>query len=214
MSTSTFSMSSVGMMLMSEADPLAEVGSPGPRRKPLTSTRVRLAFKPRRLTVAVPVDPFDTMLPWSANTCGSWFSTSSTRVTPVAWMSAAVTKVTGAIEVWLGTAMRDPVTTTSASGFSAPLTAVEAGASCACTAPNEAASVPPVSAARMAMRSALFPSMCSFINDSPVLVRATLSKTSPGEAWQSRTPAPVRCCETTTLSIPGRFPSLELCQPM
>ena len=41
---------------------------------------------------------------------------SSTRVSPVAWMSVAETVVIGLIEVELGFIRRDPVTTTSCSG--------------------------------------------------------------------------------------------------
>ncbi len=111
------------------------VGSPGPRRLPLTRTRVRLEFKPRRLTDAVPSAPFDAVEVWSANTCGNWLRRSSTRVTPVCWIASAETNVTGLMEVWLGTAMRDPVTTISSGPAVLVAAACAAGAVCAFATP-------------------------------------------------------------------------------
>ncbi len=80
-STSTRLISADGMKLMSGTLPPA-VGSPGCRRRPLISTRVRFAPRPRRLTVAVPVAPFDTFEPCAAKACGSELIRSSVRVVP------------------------------------------------------------------------------------------------------------------------------------
>ena len=65
-------------------------------------------------------------------------------------------KVTGLIEVSFGTAMREPVTTTSWSAGSV-LAVVAAGAVCAFATPNDATNELPVSAARTANRSRGFP---------------------------------------------------------
>src|SRR6185437_2906283 len=89
------------------------LGSPGIRRRLSISTRVRDEPRPRRSTVAVPVEAFEIIEPWPANTCGRELVMSSMRVTPWALMSALPTVVTGAMEVRFGDGIRVPVTTTS-----------------------------------------------------------------------------------------------------
>src|SRR4051812_1849778 len=90
-----------------------ELGLPGCSRLPSISTRVREAPRPRRFTVAMPLEPLETLEPCDANDCGRLFIRSSMRVTPWALMSAAVTEVTGATLVRLGVGIRVPVTTIS-----------------------------------------------------------------------------------------------------
>src|SRR3954468_10427400 len=106
--------------------PMAEVGLPACRRRPSISTRVRAEPRPRRLTVAVPLEALETFEPWAANDCGRELIRSSTRLTPWALMSAAETEVTGATLVRFGVGIRVPVTTISET--SAPEDAVAAAA--------------------------------------------------------------------------------------
>ena len=104
-----------------------EAGLPDWRRLPSISTRVRVEPRPRRLTVAVPFEPLETLEPWAAKACGRLFTRSSTRDTPCALMSAAETEVTGATLVRFGVGIRVPVTTisdTSAPAASAARTVV------------------------------------------------------------------------------------------
>src|ERR1700733_361063 len=68
---------------------------------------------PRRLTVAVPVAPFDTVEFWPANTIGKLLRMSSVRVRLVAEMYPASTLVIGLIAVRFGEVRREPVTTIS-----------------------------------------------------------------------------------------------------
>src|SRR5258706_11443408 len=74
------------------------------------STRVRVAPRLRRFTVAVPVAPLEIEAPKSANTCGRLFRMSSMRVTPSILMSCAVTTATGLVLSMFGDGMRVPVT--------------------------------------------------------------------------------------------------------
>src|SRR5690606_39595451 len=112
-STSTRSINAAGIWLRSgDAAPFC-VGSPGIRRRLLTSTRVRCDSRLRRLTVAAPVAPFDRLPPKSANACGRLLMRSSTRVTPSILTVSELTAVTGLMLVRLGWAMREPVTMTS-----------------------------------------------------------------------------------------------------
>ena len=114
--TSTRSISAFGIWFRSgapEFTPGAVSGLPGISRRPLIRTSVRLAFRPRRSTVAVPVEPFEIVEPWAAIACGSWLMMSSTRILPVAAMSSAAIAVTGLMLVMFGVLMREPVTTTS-----------------------------------------------------------------------------------------------------
>ena len=111
---STRSTSEVGMKFRSaETAPIDEVGLPPISRRPSISTRVRDEPRPRRLTVAVPLEPLETLEPWAAKACGRLLTRSSIRVTPWALMSAEVTEVTGATLVRFGVGMRVPVTTIS-----------------------------------------------------------------------------------------------------
>ena len=78
-STSTRLISWAGMKLRSGTGlPV----SPGWRRRPLTSTRLRLEPRPRRLTVAVPEAPFEMFEPCAAKDCGSELIRSSVRLVP------------------------------------------------------------------------------------------------------------------------------------
>lgn len=121
--TSTRSMSVAGTKFRSGAVLLGlPEGVPMCRRRPSISTRVRLARRPRRSTVAVPVAPLEMAEPWEANTCGSWFTRSSVRVMPRIITSWEPTVVTGLTLSRLGDGMRVPVTTTSATS-SAPAAA-------------------------------------------------------------------------------------------
>src|SRR3954451_9303066 len=109
--TSTRLISDDGMKLMSATEPWR--GSPGCRRRPLTSTRVRCDPRPRRFTDAVPVEPFDTFEPCAANDCGSELIRSSVRVVPWSFTSWLDSTVTGLAEVRFGCGMRVPVMTMS-----------------------------------------------------------------------------------------------------
>jgi len=80
-------------------------------RRPSISTSVREEPRLRRLTVAVPEAPFDTVEFWAANACGNCVIRSSTRVTPATSMSSPVTWVTGLVVSRLICGMREPVTT-------------------------------------------------------------------------------------------------------
>src|SRR6185295_8477542 len=100
-----------GMKLMSAIDPRR--GSPGCRRRPLTSTRVRCEPRPRRLTEAVPVEPLEMFDPCAAKDCGSELIRSSVRVVPWSLMSWLLSTVTGLAEVRFGCGMREPVMTMS-----------------------------------------------------------------------------------------------------
>src|SRR3989344_1389166 len=112
--TSTRSIRAEGMKLMSAAsEPPRVFGVPGIRRRPSIRTWVRVAPRPRRLTVAVPVEPLDRAAPWAAKACGRLLIMSSPRVTPVALISAALTAVTGLTLSRFGDGIRVPVTTTS-----------------------------------------------------------------------------------------------------
>src|SRR3569833_2864256 len=108
--------------------PMADVGLPGCTRLPSIRTRVRLAPRPRRFTVAVPLELLETVEPWAAKDCGRLFSRSSTRATPWALMSAEVTEVTGATLVRFGVGMRVPVTTISETSLPAAASAAAAEA--------------------------------------------------------------------------------------
>src|ERR1700760_1738028 len=99
-------------MLRSAAE-LFEPGSPGVRRRPLTSTSVRWSPRLRRLAVAVPLEPLDTDELCVANDCGRLFSTPSMRVAPCILISCELTAVTGLEADRFGDAMREPVTTIS-----------------------------------------------------------------------------------------------------
>src|SRR3954470_12134230 len=124
---STRSTSEVGMKLRSaETEAIDEVGLPPIRRRPSISTRVRLGPRPRRFTVAVPSEALETLEPCAAKDCGRELIRSSTRLTPWALMSAAVTLVTGATLVRFGVGIRVPVTTISET--SAPEDAAAAAA--------------------------------------------------------------------------------------
>src|SRR3954468_22128167 len=87
------------------------IGSPGCRRRPLISTKVRVTPRLRRFTVAVPVEPFETLPAWDAVTCGNALITSSVRVVPERRISWLLTTVTGLVEGRLGWGMREPVMT-------------------------------------------------------------------------------------------------------
>ena len=96
---------------------------------------MRVEPRPRKLTVAVPVAPFDRVEVWPGATCGSELSRSSIRVVPDSLISWLVTVVIGAIEVRLGCGMREPVMTMSLSALTgAPVAATE-GTGCASTGP-------------------------------------------------------------------------------
>jgi hypothetical protein len=110
---STRSIKAAGISLRSET--LLPLPVPGPRRRPLMRTRVRWGPKPRRLTVAVPSAPFDTVEFWPANTMGKLLRMSSTRVRLVEPMYPASTLVIGLIAVRIGDVILEPVTTTSSS---------------------------------------------------------------------------------------------------
>ena len=58
------------------------IGSPGCRRLPSISTRVRAMPRPRRLTVAVPVAPLDSIAPNEAMACWQELTMSSMFWTP------------------------------------------------------------------------------------------------------------------------------------
>ena len=111
-------------------------GSPDIRRRLSTSTRVRDEPRPRRLTVAAPVEPLEIEDPWPAKTCGRELVMSSIRVTPCALMSALPIVVTGAIEVRFGEGMRVPVTTISETS---PVLAAAAAAAWVAERPRKAA---------------------------------------------------------------------------
>ena len=76
--------------------------APGIRRLPLTNTKVRCEPKPRRLTVAVPLELMEVPELCSAMTCGKLFSRSSVRTNPVCWMSRLVRLVTGLMDTSFG----------------------------------------------------------------------------------------------------------------
>jgi len=95
-------------------------GSPAPNRRPFTSTRVRCGPRPRRSTVENP--PWRSrdsrLLPKSALEpmmfCGRELIRSVMSVCPSSWISWLVTMVVGLVaEMFAGTGIRDPVTTTS-----------------------------------------------------------------------------------------------------
>src|SRR5437773_2670883 len=92
-------------------------GSPGCRRRQLTRTRVRCEPRPRRLTVAVPVAPLETLEPCAANDCGSELIKSSVRVVPWSLISWLDSTVTGLADVRFGCGMRVPVMTMSCEDF-------------------------------------------------------------------------------------------------
>src|SRR5678816_1454480 len=69
-STSTRSISAAGIWFKSGDAAAFCVGSPGIRRRLFTSTRVRCEPRLRRLTLAVPVEPFERLPPKSAKACG------------------------------------------------------------------------------------------------------------------------------------------------
>src|SRR6185369_13244753 len=139
------SIRAAGIWLMSEK--LRPSPKPGPRRRPFTRTTERCGPNPRRLIVAVPSAPLDTVEFWAANTIGKLLRMSSALVRPVAWMSLAETVLTGLMETRLGDWMRDPVTTTSVTAGAAPCWAW----SCAMTgAPTDVASALKNSARRTA----------------------------------------------------------------
>src|SRR5258708_30415919 len=111
---STRSTSEVGTKFRSAATAeIDEVGLPPISRRPSISTRVRAEPRPRRLTVAVPLEPLETLEPCAAKDCGRELIRSSIRLTPRALMSAEVTEVTGATLVRFGVGIRVPVTTIS-----------------------------------------------------------------------------------------------------
>ena len=95
------------MLLMSTQPKIVEPTE----RRPSIRTRVRSAPRLRSETVAVPVAPLDTEAFCAAKACGSWFTRSSTRVTPATSTSSPVTCVTGLVVVRLGCGMREPVMT-------------------------------------------------------------------------------------------------------
>ena len=73
----------VGMKFRSAAmEPIAAVGLPACSRLPSIRTTVRFDPNPRRLTVAVPLEPLETLEPWVANACGRLLIRSSIRLTP------------------------------------------------------------------------------------------------------------------------------------
>src|SRR3954469_22804089 len=82
-------------------------------RRPLIRTSVRREPRPRRLTVAVPVEPFEMFEPCDANDCGSELMRSSVRVVPCNFTSWLDSTVTGLAEVRFGCGMRVPVMTMS-----------------------------------------------------------------------------------------------------
>jgi hypothetical protein len=147
-STSTRSINAAGIWFKSGDAAAFCVGSPGIRRRLFTSTSVRCEPRLRRLTLAVPVEPFERLPPKSAKACGRLLIRSSTRVTPSILTCSAPTAVTGLTLVRLGCGMREPVTTTS--------WMVEPSCACAGSAPASAAAALVSSTQRTARRSELF----------------------------------------------------------
>ena len=140
MSTSTRSIRDAGMKLRSAQ---MTPGSPGIRRLPSISTRVRPHPRPRKSTVAVPDAPLEMFDPWPAKACGNWLITSSTRTTPASWIWSEPSTLTGLTLVRFGSGMREPVTTNSVTAV--PLSATWVVAVCAKAPPAEmAATATPV----------------------------------------------------------------------
>src|SRR5205814_4250991 len=79
----------------------------------LISTSVRTGPRPRRLTVAVPVEQFEMFEHCEAEACGSELMRSSVRVVPCSLISWLDSTVTGLAEVKFGCGMRVPVMTMS-----------------------------------------------------------------------------------------------------
>ena len=125
-STSTCLSIAAGMMLMSAAEPLVGDGSPGTSLRPFISVSVRVEPRPRRSTVAVPSAPLASEDAWLAATAGSELRTSSIRVVPCSFMSWLLTTATGDEASTSGRAIREPVTTMSASSPAAVVSALSA----------------------------------------------------------------------------------------
>ena len=111
--TSMWSMKSVGIMLKSTIELPA---TPGVKRRPLTSTSVRLSPRLRRLIVLMPAPDvlkfeFVPLIP-EAPTAGKSRSTSATFCEPEASSAAVLTIVMGVGDSNSRILMREPVTTT------------------------------------------------------------------------------------------------------
>jgi hypothetical protein len=87
------------------------------KRRPLTSTRLRVAPKPRRLTSAVPPGTVFEVAPplVEATNCGCSLSRRSTLTVPAALISPWSTTATGVEASKPSRLMREPVTTMSLS---------------------------------------------------------------------------------------------------
>ena len=81
--------------------------------------------------MAVPVAPFDRVDDCDAKTCGSELSRSSVLTVPESLISCSETVVTGAIDVRLGEAMREPVTMIGVALSVASVVSACGAASCA-----------------------------------------------------------------------------------
>lgn len=86
----------------------------GTRRRPLSSTSVRLVPRPRRSIVAAPVVPLLVAGPIAGTAAGSALKNSSTATGCVARISSAMTDDIGLFELKPGAVMRVPVTSTTA----------------------------------------------------------------------------------------------------
>src|SRR5688572_16851167 len=94
------------------------------KRRPLTSTRLRFAPRPRRFSVAPPV-PWPLLnlpSPWLPRNCGVSLSVSSILILPDSLICSSLTTVTG-VGAWKVLDRREPVTTTVS-----PLSCASAGA--------------------------------------------------------------------------------------
>ncbi len=114
MTTSTRSTMIVGMKFRSPA-------SAGSSRWPSISTRFRFEPRLRRLTWAVPSDPFESNWVASEVTWGRLFRTLSMVVAPCALISLESTVVTGLSLFKFGRLIRVPVTTTVCGWAVSPL---------------------------------------------------------------------------------------------
>ncbi len=134
----------------------------GPARRPFSSTRVRLAPRPRNERVSEPMPPFCTnAVELAAVTCGEPEATVvvcralAISVTPRAICSSGDTTSTGAeLEYWSWWT-RDPVTTISSSG------AVASAASTAMALPPAAAANASMTARRTLMFSLVICAPCA-----------------------------------------------------
>ena len=104
--------SAIGIELVSTVPPRLY----GTRRRPLTSTRVRLVPRPRKSIVAAPPVPLFVAGPTAGTAAGSDLKNSSTATGWVERISSAVTDEIGLFELKPGACRRVPVTSTTA-GF-------------------------------------------------------------------------------------------------